>query len=335
MSDDPLDKKVSVGAELTESGLNVNATSRAVAAVDRLIGNMVDWFNLPVEGSNVRARTKIEGERQLMDAMRNHAIDRMKTDREFADRAVDNYLRSIGFRQENRDAVARLAIEDLRRDPRATAGGQALTPDFMNKLERHAEDAASEEAREKWGRVLAAEIRKPGTITPRGMRLIDELDSNAAKMFEDLCKHRIGATVPTCLLAGKLAFKIQQPLVEAGLLAEPGPHGHESESRVVEEAGNPRRIFILGEYAFSTFPDAFRGPHNWAAPLISASPDDVSVPVYLLTSDGYAVAQFLPDEQSAAFDRYMAVVRTVVEAEIVSIAEAVRLIGPQLSANRS
>jgi hypothetical protein len=63
MSKDPLDTSISIGAELTNSGLNVNAKSRAVAAIDRLVGSAADFLNIPIERRNVRERTKIEGER--------------------------------------------------------------------------------------------------------------------------------------------------------------------------------------------------------------------------------------------------------------------------------
>jgi hypothetical protein len=49
MSNDPLDKSTSIEAELTPAGLNLNAKSRFVAAIDRLWGNIVDLGNIPIE----------------------------------------------------------------------------------------------------------------------------------------------------------------------------------------------------------------------------------------------------------------------------------------------
>jgi hypothetical protein len=218
--DDPLDKTTSIGAELTEAGVKLNAKSRAIAAADRLLGNLVDYVNLPVERRNVEERTKIEASRQLLEAMRDHAVSRIKSDPEFADRAVRNYLDRLMVRQENKDGVVRHAIEDLRRDPTSSEeAGPGLDPLFMNKIERHAEDATTEQLREKWGHVLAAEIRKPGTFSPKVLRVVDELDSEIALGFEQLCRSRLANMVPLCLTEELPVHTVAQ-FVEAGLLVE-------------------------------------------------------------------------------------------------------------------
>lgn len=310
MKDDPLDKNVSIGTELTDTGLNLNARSRAVTAFDRLVGNVADYVNIPLERRNVQARTRMESERQLVEAIRDHAIGRMKTDPEFADRAAENYLRSLTSRQENKDAVARQAIEDLRRDPAADEAGPELDPLFVNKLERHAEDAATESLREKWGRVLAAEVRHPGTITPRVMRIIDEIDAETAQLFERFCTSRLANCVPTCL-SGKLEFDETTKLVGAGLIVDPGFVGQVrlfSESAL--ESGEKLHVSELGRRAIG-LPRGVSIPQTATGDL-PFKPDkqgNPTIPIYVLTDEGYAVSRILVDNEDAAFDRYLGLLR--------------------------
>src|SRR5205085_1955328 len=153
----------------------------------------------------------------LIDAMTKAAVDRMAKDPEFAERAIRNHLNISLDRQENKDGVVRHAIEDLSRNSASLDGSPRLDPGFLNKFERHAEDAATEELRERWGRVLGAEVRKPGTVTPRVMRIVDEIDGETAQLFEELCKFRLGDAVPVCLL-GTLKFRSSAKLVGAGLI---------------------------------------------------------------------------------------------------------------------
>jgi hypothetical protein len=54
----------------------------------------------------------------------------------------------------------------------------------MNRFERFAEDASTDELRQRWGRVLSAEIRKPGTFSPKVLRIVDEIDQSTAAIFE-------------------------------------------------------------------------------------------------------------------------------------------------------
>ena len=55
--------------------------------------------------------------------------------------------------------------------------GSELCPDFMARFQRYAEDACTDRLRERWGNVLAHEIKNPGSLTHRDLRLIDEAES--------------------------------------------------------------------------------------------------------------------------------------------------------------
>jgi hypothetical protein len=300
MSDDPLDKTTSIGAELTPTGLSVNAKSRLIAAIDRFGGNLVDLVNVPMERRLSRDRAKIAGEQQLIQAIKKAAPERMSSDPEFAERAIRNHVGRTFDRQDNKDGVMRHALDDLRRDPAAEEATPELDPAFANKFERHAEDAATEQLREKWGRVLAAEIRKPGTVTPRVMRIVDEIDAETAQAFEELCEWRIEAAVPNVLF-GELEWRKVSKLVGAGLLADPGFVG---QIRVMAKHGQvwfcafgDRGFVIPCDFEFATEP--FDNRRN--VPLRMEG-DKPAIPVFVLTDEGLALAGILPDRQGLAFE---------------------------------
>jgi hypothetical protein len=58
MSDDPLDKQVSVALELSEAGFKAGTTSRAAAAIDRLVGSAIDWVSVRLERGPKLRRAK-------------------------------------------------------------------------------------------------------------------------------------------------------------------------------------------------------------------------------------------------------------------------------------
>lgn len=308
MNKDALDKSTSIGAELTPTGLNVKAKSRLVAAIDRLGGNAVDAINIPLERRNSRERAKIEGEQQLIEAVTRIAIERMGIDDEFAERVTRNLLGSAFARQDNKDGVMRHLIEDLRRDPVADEGSEQLDPLFVNKIERHAEDAATEQLREKWGRVVAAEIRRPGTVTPMVLRVVDEMDAETAQIFEELCSNRLSNVIPTCL-AGALDFRRTVKLVSAGLLVDPSPNGqirHAAEAE--DQRGSKLLLFDLGIRGLGIPVDAkvnaLAGDEGKIAPMVLVR-GGVAIPVYVLTDAGLAVSRILPDHEANALKAYV------------------------------
>ena len=224
----------------------------------------------------------------------------MKTDPEFANRAIDNYLRSLTARQENKDGVVRHAIEDLQRGQPAAEGNPELDPSFLNKFERHAEDATTEE---KWGRVLAGEIRQPGTFSSKVLRVVDELDQGTAVLFEALCESRLGHFLPRCL-TGEIRMVDVARLVSADLLVEPGFTGQLQSFEVTEAKGQRLWLFTPGRHGFAFVHEGAYSTlrHNRSGPIIAQN-QMPGVPIFLLTDAGRALSTILPDKQDAAADR--------------------------------
>jgi hypothetical protein len=310
MGSDPLDKNVSIGAEITPSGLNVNAKSRFVAAVDRLCGNAVDLLNVRMERGLTKDRAEIEGNKRLIEAITKAAVDRIGNDPDFAERAIRNHLGISLQRQANKDGVVRQAIEDLNRNPNAADANPELDPGFLNKFERHAEDAGTEELRHKWGRVLGAEIRKPGTVTSRVLRIVDEIDPETAQMFEKLCRWRLGSAVPICL-SGLLDLRTTAKLAGSGLLIDPGFTGHvRTFVKGTDKSGQELWFSELGHRGLGIFaPAVINGPTDRSSPLQMGDEGPVT-PVVVVTDEGLALASILEDLQRSAFDAYVMKVRS-------------------------
>src|SRR3954463_13518991 len=111
MASDLLDKETSVSVTLTDQGIKGSAKSRTIAALDRLCGNALDFLNIPVERRNEIRRAEIAGEKRAIETAIDSAIDRMKVDPKWADRALENHLSNIFRAQSNKDAVAGEAVE--------------------------------------------------------------------------------------------------------------------------------------------------------------------------------------------------------------------------------
>ncbi len=184
MPEDHLSNEVHLSAELTETGVKAAAKSRALSSFDRLVGSFADVGSAYFEGVSGRLRARAEGERQLIEAVAKYGVERIGADHEFAHRALENHFKKIAQQQINKDAVVSVALDDLRDQPpsdeAANTGPNELDEEFLSRFEMYAEGASTEQLRERWGRILAGEIRKPGTFGPRVLRITDELDSVTA-----------------------------------------------------------------------------------------------------------------------------------------------------------
>jgi hypothetical protein len=66
-----------------------------------------------------------------------------------------------------------------------------LEEDWINIFASYADRASSERLRQLRGRILAGEIRKPGSFAPSTLRVISEMDTEIAAAFQEVARLRI------------------------------------------------------------------------------------------------------------------------------------------------
>ena len=68
--------------------------------------------------------------------------------------------------------------------------------DWLNTFESEACQKSSEEMQERFARVLAGEIKNPGTFSIRAIKLLGEIDSDTASTFKTFCSGCISFDYP-------------------------------------------------------------------------------------------------------------------------------------------
>lgn len=120
----------------------------------------------------------------VTEAQVRAAILATDDDPQVAVRALERWGRVQVEKQQNREAVAAYAAEDLQRSPPEELSEAGASDDFMSRIEREAEGAKSEDMRALFGRILAGEIRKPGSFSLATVQLLGVMDHRLAKAVE-------------------------------------------------------------------------------------------------------------------------------------------------------
>jgi hypothetical protein len=316
---DPLDRETTLSAELTEKGVTAKSNSRAVNAFDRLLGNAADWVNVRLEGDTVIRRATTDAKKLLIEAASKHGIKRLSADPEFAERALASHLGAAYRRQANKDAVVKEAAEDLQVEPptkeQANSNPEQIEEVFLDRFEHYAEFASTDELRTRWGRVLAAEVRKPGTFSAKVLRIIDEIDGTTAREFESLCENRLGGIVPL-VLSGEVMHDTRTRLVVAGLLVEPGFVG-----KVVQipkaKLNDSTEVFfcsLLPGFALSVPVDAPLKDNS----VLARQSEVLTLKVSILTEAGEAISSILADRQQVSYRRLIDAIADIVSPSAVT-----------------
>lgn len=125
----------------------------------------------------------------------------MRTNPEYARAAATKFAQKIVRERVNVDQVAELAAADLKSESPTIASDLAaeapsISEDWLNAFESEAAQMSSEQMQRLFGKILAAEIRRPSSYLIKTIKLMVQLDNRAANLFRLLCSLSISARVP-------------------------------------------------------------------------------------------------------------------------------------------
>lgn len=199
--DEVLSREVAIAAKLEANGITLRAKSRAVAALDRLVGSLFDMPAAFLEGVSRKKRLQDEIGERLKNAQARIAEQQIEGMPELGAVLIHDVLEDRARKQVNAAGVAIEAIDVIKALPPpepSPASGTEEAPqdnideDWMNQFVRFAEDASSERLQQVWGRVLAGEIVKPGSFSRHTLRFVAELDKETAENCELVGRDVVG-----------------------------------------------------------------------------------------------------------------------------------------------
>lgn len=295
MSEDQVDFETSVSAEITETGIKAAAKSRAISSFDRLIGSVADMGAAYFEGISARRRAITSGELAIIEAAAEFGVRRLGEDEAFAESAFRKLYAKAARAQINKEGVVAEAIEDLRNDPpsedQAMNGPAELSAEFIDRFEAYSETASSDELRQRWGRVLASEIRFPGTFSAKCLRVVDELETRTAQLFSKVCERRLGHTIPR-FMTYDFDFEDLNSLSDAGLVNISDLFGPvRNLDEVTDGQGRKLRFAAGDEFGLALLVDSGAIDALIKKEILSAGP---AISVHVITDVGRAICSILP-----------------------------------------
>jgi hypothetical protein len=200
-------------------------------------------------------------------------------------RALDYHAAHIVREQENREAVLRIAADELRNNPPASEPSGEVEDDWLTILLGAGSNRSSEEFRFLFGRILAGEIKQPGTFSIGTIQSLSRLNQNIANIFQKACNISSlhpGTYLPKIISdpfgdVGESAMRIfgldynnLSELIEAGLLRH-----------------DLREWRELPDAYYKHFPFDHAGQTFW----FSSEPTDASPPLLRLTGPTFSHAR--------------------------------------------
>jgi Protein of unknown function (DUF2806) len=96
---------------------------------------------------------------------------------------------------ENRAAVTQAALEEMEADTQKVDAKSEIEDDWLNLFARLSEDKSSEELQRLFGRILAGEIRKPGSFSLRTIQLMATISKRDAELVSRFLSYAINREI--------------------------------------------------------------------------------------------------------------------------------------------
>ena len=164
-------------------------------ALRQLSTATMEWSTAYLEGKTAEIRAGTKARIQITENITDQIIEQIKVPPEYAQSAVKKYGEKILREQVNLDKTSAIAANELKKEKfdssaeQSAEGGEekTISDDFLNSFEEEVRQKSSEEMQLLFGRILAGEIRKPGTYSTRTVKILGQLDQNVAILFKKLC----------------------------------------------------------------------------------------------------------------------------------------------------
>lgn len=183
------------------TGIPAPIRKNAAQALARLCTAAVEYPISLIENATAEKRAESRARVRLIDASASQLADQLRTSPEYARAAATKFAQKIVRERVNVDRVAAIAVEELNVAPPSSATDESsevapISEDWLNAFESEAAQMSSEQMQLLFGKILAGEIRRPSSFSIKTLKMMSQLDNQAASLFRILCSLSVSIRVP-------------------------------------------------------------------------------------------------------------------------------------------
>lgn len=182
-----------ITALLADASIPSQVKANLFGAVGRLCSATFDIPTAYLEGKADELRASSDARVMLIEESAEQIAEKMAVSSDYLVAANRHFASKILREQMNADKVVSGAVNDLRLSGLKSSENKGedttatIDEDWLNTFETEARQKSTEEFQFLFGKVLAGEIRQPGTFSIKTIKILSSIDKNTAEVFKLLC----------------------------------------------------------------------------------------------------------------------------------------------------
>lgn len=192
-------------------------------AISRLIGAAAEIPAAYLEGQAKLVSSSFQAKADLHRSMSAAAAEKYTQDPEIIERFGRRWLSDEIIRQSNRESISKKAITQLESESSGSENQindkpqEDVDSDWLRRFGNHAQEVSQEEFQAIWAKMLAGEIRKPGSVSKAVLDTLAIVEADDIRLIENYANLRVnGNFIP--LSQGEKRFDELIRLEELGLV---------------------------------------------------------------------------------------------------------------------
>ena len=183
----------SVFSLLADGNIPPQFKANLFGAFGRLGSAALDIPTAYLEGKAAEIRANNDATIMLLDEAAAQIAGGMDVNADYSTAASRKFAGKVIREQLNLDKTISFAADEMRISHVHSCKGKREDPqepideDWLNTFETEARQKSTEEFQFLFGKVLAGEIRQPGTFSIKTIRILGSIDKNTAEVFRRLC----------------------------------------------------------------------------------------------------------------------------------------------------
>lgn len=156
-------------------------------SIGRLINGLVDVPVAYLEAKAKQIHTEADALALVTKYASEAAAKEFISDPQLIQRSISHFSSRLFREQMNREKTMQLAIEDLQHNPPKVDSNAEIDLDWLEMFSRIAETRSNADVQLFLSKILAGEIRRPGSFSLKTIQTLSTLDQNTARTFQSVC----------------------------------------------------------------------------------------------------------------------------------------------------
>ena len=156
-------------------------------AADKFIQGATEYGMTYIDAATAKRKNIEVGKQLVLHSVAEAAAKKVTTDENLMERALNVFTTDLIGKQQNKENVLAIAVEELKNSKISDDSVTTIDEDWLGSFSTLAAQKSNKDVQQLLGKILAGEIRNPGTFSPLTLQILSTLTPPIAKVFEKFC----------------------------------------------------------------------------------------------------------------------------------------------------